>query len=475
VLYDAFISHASEDKEDFVRPLAERLRDEHIEVWYDEFSLHVGDGLRRSIDRGLAQSRFGIVVLSHNFFAKQWPQWELDGLVSRQMGSGETLILPIWRGLTRDDVLGYSPSLADKLAVDVDAGLEEVVRRLVEVIRPQGSTLVVARDFLLEKGFEPPVVTDDWWLDVAAAAESNDSEGTWQEAMGWGRWGFPLPEASRKPTERGVRLAWAALQMQWLLAAHERPITQITPPGEVLDFIESQLGLLEMCAQHPHYLTTYAPQLTIPGLAGPFGPAVEDLYQRSLSWHRDEASRGSSFGTATTRDGRAPRCSGDMALHDPDFGGYEAASVACAFVQGDSVASGPPVIYYSHIDYLAWLLSERSEWLGARTREFLTEGMFAWGVWIRDGFDPKAEEFGYEMDPAFAGKFGQVISRARSIDTLRVTGKARRDLLHRLEFSTRWLNLPEAADELAARVTAPEFLRHYFEHRERRRAKRKRT
>lgn len=61
VLYDVFVSHAREDKDAFVRPLAERLREAHIEVWYDEFSLNVGDRLRRSIDRGLAQARFGVL------------------------------------------------------------------------------------------------------------------------------------------------------------------------------------------------------------------------------------------------------------------------------------------------------------------------------------------------------------------------------------------------------------------------------
>src|SRR5207302_11498914 len=104
MLFDAFISHASEDKSDFVRPLAERLREEHIEVWYDEFSLRLGDSLRRSIDRGLAQSRFGIVVLSRRFFEKGWPQWELDGLVARDI-EARGMILPVWHGVTRQDVL----------------------------------------------------------------------------------------------------------------------------------------------------------------------------------------------------------------------------------------------------------------------------------------------------------------------------------------------------------------------------------
>lgn len=473
MLYDVFISHASEDKEAFVRPLAERLRDAHIEVWYDEFSLRVGDSLRRSIDRGLAQSQFGIVILSPHFFEKKWSQWELDGLVSRQMASTGNVILPIWLGLTREEVLAYSPPLADKLALSADAGLDKVVARLVEAIRPRGSTLVVARDFLINKGFEPPVVTDDWWLDVAAAAESNDMEGTWQEPMGWGRWGFPLPDSTSDPAERGVRLGWAALQMQWLLAAHERPITQITPPNEVLEFVDAHIGLTDMCIEHIHYLITYAPQLTIRGLAGPFEPIIEADYQRSIAWSEQRVSEGWSFGTATTRDDQVPRCSEAFALRDPDFGGYESANVACAFVQGYAVASGPPVKYYSTIDYLAWLLSSESEWLGPKIREFLTEGMASWGVWIWDGHDRSAEELGYETDRDFAGKFGDIVSDAKSIDTLQITSEAHRDLFQRLDFSTKLLGLPESADELVSRVTAADFLRHFYEHRDQRNAKKK--
>jgi hypothetical protein len=86
--WDVFISHACEDKESFVRPLAEALRARGLRVWYDEFTITVGDSLRRSIDRGLANSRYGIVVLSPNFFAKDWPQKELDGLAARDSTGG---------------------------------------------------------------------------------------------------------------------------------------------------------------------------------------------------------------------------------------------------------------------------------------------------------------------------------------------------------------------------------------------------
>ncbi|NTU42126.1 MAG: TIR domain-containing protein [Nitrospirales bacterium] len=63
--YDAFISHASEDKADFVRPLALSLRNRRLKVWYDEFELIPGKSIRASIDEGLSASRHGIVVLSN--------------------------------------------------------------------------------------------------------------------------------------------------------------------------------------------------------------------------------------------------------------------------------------------------------------------------------------------------------------------------------------------------------------------------
>ena len=132
--YDAFICHASEDKAGFARPLAEKLRGDGFRVWYDEFELSVGDSLRRKIDEGLRKSRYGIVVLSPAFFAKEWPQWELDGLVAREM-EGKKVILPIWHHVTAADVRKYSPSLSEKLAANSADGLDVVISKLASVIR----------------------------------------------------------------------------------------------------------------------------------------------------------------------------------------------------------------------------------------------------------------------------------------------------------------------------------------------------
>ena len=133
-LYDVFISHASEDKDDVVRPLAEALRSEGLRVWYDEFELRIGDSLRRKIDKGLASSRFGLVVLSPSFIAKGWTNYELDGLIARSV-SGEQVLLPIWHKLTKKEVIAYSPSIADKVARNTASStVEEIAEEISELI-----------------------------------------------------------------------------------------------------------------------------------------------------------------------------------------------------------------------------------------------------------------------------------------------------------------------------------------------------
>ena len=133
--FDVFISHASEDKDDVVRSLAEALREHGLRVWYDEFELRIGDSLRRKIDRGLANSRFGVVVLSKSFFNKGWTNYELDGIVTR-VTTGDQVVLPIWHNITKREVIDFSPSLADKLARSTTTHtVEEIALEIAEVIR----------------------------------------------------------------------------------------------------------------------------------------------------------------------------------------------------------------------------------------------------------------------------------------------------------------------------------------------------
>lgn len=134
VQYDLFISHASEDKEDFVQPLAETLVNLGVKVWYDKFTLRVGDSLRRSIDNGLRNSRYGTIVLSANFIKKEWTNYELDGLVAREM-NGHKMILPIWHKISKSEVMDFSPNLADKVALNTSMStIEEIAHELADLI-----------------------------------------------------------------------------------------------------------------------------------------------------------------------------------------------------------------------------------------------------------------------------------------------------------------------------------------------------
>jgi TIR domain len=131
--WDLFVSHASEDKGKFVDELVRALSAAGVKVWYDTDQLTIGDSLRSSIDRGLAHSRFGTVILSRSFFEKEWPRRELDGLAAREV-EGSKVILPIWHDLKESDVRRYSPMLADRVGVSSSIGVAGVVAALLKVV-----------------------------------------------------------------------------------------------------------------------------------------------------------------------------------------------------------------------------------------------------------------------------------------------------------------------------------------------------
>lgn len=133
--FDVFISHASEDKEGFVRELADTLTKEYnFKVWYDEFSIKWGDSLRSAIDKGLKNSKFGIVVISRSFIKKGWTNYELDGLFQKEMTLGKT-ILPIWHDITKDEVQAFSASLAGRKALNTEMStVHEIAEELKNIL-----------------------------------------------------------------------------------------------------------------------------------------------------------------------------------------------------------------------------------------------------------------------------------------------------------------------------------------------------
>ena len=147
--FNIFISHSKDDKAEFVRPLAKALQNTGLDIWYDEFNLKIGDSLRKAIDYGLSKSNYGIVVISKSFMQKSWTNWELNGLLSREI-SGKEVILPIWHHVTHEQLLEYSPPLADKFALNSDMELSEIVKKIVERVKPDLTRSDINNGILME-------------------------------------------------------------------------------------------------------------------------------------------------------------------------------------------------------------------------------------------------------------------------------------------------------------------------------------
>ena len=134
--FDVFISHAWEDKQEFVDEFVDALRSRGIKVWYDTSEIKWGDSMRKRIDDGLKKSRFGVAVLSPNYLAegKYWTKAELDGLFQIESINGKTL-LPIWHNLTKKEVMSYSPIIASKLAMTTATMTpDEIAAELVKIL-----------------------------------------------------------------------------------------------------------------------------------------------------------------------------------------------------------------------------------------------------------------------------------------------------------------------------------------------------
>ena len=134
--YDVFISHASEDKYNFVEPLTKALKDAGIKTWYDADQIGWGESIRQSIDRGLINSRFCIVVLSRDFFKKHWAgTYELNAIFQRAALEQNSLILPIWHNITIEEISQHNLTLPDIKALNSSIHtLEQIVNAMKDKI-----------------------------------------------------------------------------------------------------------------------------------------------------------------------------------------------------------------------------------------------------------------------------------------------------------------------------------------------------
>jgi len=143
-MWDVFISHASEDKNDLARPLVKLLEAEGLSVWFDEQEIVLGDSLREKIDEGLSKSKWGVVIISHHFLEKNWPQAELDTIILRTI-SEKNSILPVWHNISAGDIAKKSPLLAARLGIETSRGLNEVCAAIVRAIKKNSTNTITSK------------------------------------------------------------------------------------------------------------------------------------------------------------------------------------------------------------------------------------------------------------------------------------------------------------------------------------------
>lgn len=131
----AFISHDSRDKDLIATPIANELQRRILPIWYDEYSLKLGDSLRESIEKGLKECKKCILILSPNFLSNAgWTKTEFNTIFTREIIETKNLVLPIWAGVNKKDIYEYSPILVDRVGVNWDNGIEFVVNKIQQIL-----------------------------------------------------------------------------------------------------------------------------------------------------------------------------------------------------------------------------------------------------------------------------------------------------------------------------------------------------
>ena len=356
-----FISHASEDKDIFVRQLAIHLKNHNIDIWYDEFEIKPGMSIRESIDKGLSLYDIGLIVLSPNYFSKKWTVWELNGVIQK-MHSGRALIIPIWLNITHSELLDISPPLADILGISSNKKLTDIASEIYNLIYPNEPLLISAAKKIENEGFKPPDYHNDWWVDII-------------EFLGRDKlqlpWSLPKNPDNEDSQKKFYKIAWAGLRFNWIKKCMEMEFNQFTPPKDLINTINNTPGMREACNNNIEYLALYAPQLFFCD-----NEFTNKMHEVSMSYKERllKVAVLESYQCSLTVNGQIPTCNRIFALAEEKFGCYLPLHLLMHFVEGESLGPRP-----SHLGYwgvLIYLCSSKADIYPTNIKDILIEGYY---------------------------------------------------------------------------------------------------
>jgi hypothetical protein len=127
--YHAFISHAVEDRH-LTSELCEKLENEGLNIWYSAKKLKPGDSLETTIQKNIAQSRYGVIFFTPTYVNKSWTMKEFNILQAKESAEKRKVILPVLHQISIHELKEKDIIIADKWAIYYEKGIDHVVQAL---------------------------------------------------------------------------------------------------------------------------------------------------------------------------------------------------------------------------------------------------------------------------------------------------------------------------------------------------------
>ena len=134
-LRDVFLCHAWDDRKDAAKELHDLLESKGVSVWFSEKDVLLGSSLLREIDKGLAKSRVGIVLVTPSFLKRV----KGEGIADKELSAllARDLLVPIVHNTTFEDLREVSPLLGSRSGLStLEESMADVAAKLAELVTP---------------------------------------------------------------------------------------------------------------------------------------------------------------------------------------------------------------------------------------------------------------------------------------------------------------------------------------------------
>lgn len=132
-LRDVFLCHAWDDRKESAKQLHDNLESKGISVWFSEKDVLLGAPLLREIDKGLAYSRVGIVLVTPSFLKRI----RSEGIAEKELSAllARDLLVPIIHNTTYDELREVSPLLGSRSGLSTsEDSMDVIAAKLVELL-----------------------------------------------------------------------------------------------------------------------------------------------------------------------------------------------------------------------------------------------------------------------------------------------------------------------------------------------------